>query len=559
MGTSGPSRRHLCFSGLTRAEKDQATGWAGALGFEVHGDLTDHCTQVVADSVCSEKARAAVRMRIPVVSLAWLDESQRRRRPEPERPYLLPPLHKLVIVLTGTSFHTERRAELARAVREAGGALHKELTEECTHLVVADDLETSRKVDACKTHESLQRVHVVSASWLDTCVRGGVCADEQPFLLLRRPPPRVVELRDPDLFLAPCVLYIPPAACADGEHDALVAAARASGATRTPAFGAHVTHVVLGERAARTGPDGGSGGGERGGGGWASLRTVVPGVLLVRARWLLDCAARKLALPTDADYAWTPPKEKENERPGAGKARAPPAPAPAPAPAPPPSARGGGRGHHGHHGAGSSNEASQEPHASAAPRPAGDEGRSFSNVCLLCVDGRRAGGAGAAHADDERLERLLRAAEETHHARVLRGAGAAALDEWVGHRGHACVVAPHGEAGARAASEALRARTRAGGGGTQEAVTLDWLEWSLSFSKAEYTAVHPLFAPLAYALPLPSFGGLRFAFTEYTGKERVLAERLVRRPLLLKPGARGRARPAPAHPSAHALRSPPLR
>mgnify|MGYP003315403237 CR=1 FL=1 len=73
MGTSGPSRRHLCFSGLTRAEKDQATGWAGSLGFEVHGDLTDHCTQVVADSVCSEKARAAVRMRIPVVSLAWLD------------------------------------------------------------------------------------------------------------------------------------------------------------------------------------------------------------------------------------------------------------------------------------------------------------------------------------------------------------------------------------------------------------------------------------------------------------------------------------------------------
>ena len=222
MGTSGPSRRHLCFSGLTRAEKDQATGWAGSLGFEVHGDLTDHCTQVVADSVCSEKARAAVRMRIPVVSLAWLDESQRRRRPEPERPYLLPPLHKLVIVLTGTSFHTERRAELARAVREAGGALHKELTEECTHLVVADDLETSRKVDACKTHESLQRVHVVSASWLDTCVRGGVCADEQPFLLLRRPPPRVVELRDPDLFLAPCVLYIPPAACADGEYRRLV-------------------------------------------------------------------------------------------------------------------------------------------------------------------------------------------------------------------------------------------------------------------------------------------------------------------------------------------------
>ena len=86
-------------------------------------------------------------------------------------------------------------------------------------------------------------------------------------------------------------------------------------------------------------------------------------------------------------------------------------------------------------------------------------------------------------------------------------------------------------------------------------MTLDWLEWSLSFSKAEYTAVHPLFAPLAYALPLPSFGGLKFAFTEYTGKERVLAERLVRRPLLLKPGP---ARPlSPARPSAHALRSPP--
>ena len=134
----------------------------------------------------------------------------------------------------------------------------------------------------------------------------GVCADEQPFLLLRRPPPRVVELRDPDLFLAPCVLFIPPAACADGEHDALVAAARASGATRTPAFGAHVTHVVLGERAARTGPDGGSGGGERGGGGWASLRQVVPGVLLVqgavapRLRGAKARAAHRRRLRVDA-------------------------------------------------------------------------------------------------------------------------------------------------------------------------------------------------------------------------------------------------------------------
>ena len=403
-------------------------------------------------------------------------------------------------------------------MREAGGALQG--ADRGAHLVVADETETSRKVDAARPTR-LQRVYAVSASWSTRARRR--LADEQPFLPLRRPPPRVVELRDPDSSSR--------RACSTSRrrrrrrrHDALVAAARAS-ATRTPAFGAHVTHV-LGERAARTGPDGGSGGARArrlGRCGRRPRRLARAGAVAPRLRG----ASR--ALPIDADYADA--AEGEGERaPGRGRgARRPPQPAPAAAPAP-----GGGGG-----------TAAAATTATTARGAATRRRRSRTRAPRR---GRRRRGPLLL----ERLPALCRRPAPAAAPLMPTTSGRATVARRRGDAPRrACCAArapPRSTSGwpprprvrrraARRGGGAPRrrrcARTRAGGGGT-EAVTLD-LEWSPSFSRPS-TRRSTRLAPLAYALPLPSFGGLKFAFTEYTGKERVLAERLVRRPLLLKTG-----------------------
>ena len=243
----GPSRRHLCSpaspgprgsgdglggrsaSSPRRPDRPLHAGGGGlgVLGEGAGGGAHAHPGRL-ARVARREPAAAAARARAAIPAAA---APQARHRAD------------------GHELPHGRRAELARAVREAGGALHKELTE-CTHLVVADDPETSRKVDAAR-RTSRSSGCVVSASWLDTQVRGGVCADEQLLFLRRRPPPRVVELRDFDLFLAPCVLFGFAGGVRRRRAHVLVAAAARP--TQTPMLGARDARRARRARA-RTGP-----------------------------------------------------------------------------------------------------------------------------------------------------------------------------------------------------------------------------------------------------------------------------------------------------------------
>ena len=99
----------ITVSGLAPEDKDRVIRLAGELGFMYLPVLTapDHnepVTHVVADSVMTSKYREAVRIRVPVVSVRWIDESYARGAALDEGPYLLPPFHKLKIVPTGAHF-----------------------------------------------------------------------------------------------------------------------------------------------------------------------------------------------------------------------------------------------------------------------------------------------------------------------------------------------------------------------------------------------------------------------------------------------------------------------
>ena len=89
----------------------------------------------------------------------------------------------------------------------------------------------------------------------------------------------------------------------------------------------------------------------------------------------------------------------------------------------------------------------------------------------------------------------------------------AALSGFANFRGASYVVAPHGCDGHAAAREALRARAKARGVKDGVAVTLDWLEESLSRGERMDERKHVLFTPLPHELPLKGFENLRFCAT----------------------------------------------
>ena len=74
---------------------------ASRMGFTYQGDLTEGCTHLVADTVRSQKYQMAIRLRIPVVSLAWITDSADRGELLKEDSYLLRPLHNLRIASSG--------------------------------------------------------------------------------------------------------------------------------------------------------------------------------------------------------------------------------------------------------------------------------------------------------------------------------------------------------------------------------------------------------------------------------------------------------------------------
>ena len=174
----------------------------------------------------------------------------------------------------------------------------------------------------------------------------------------------------------------------------------------------------------------------------------------------------------------------------------------------------------------------------------GDGSRCFEGSCVLVLrpetpaaeagtaaSGSAAGKATTTRADaadeeDRHAEDLLRrVSKEGGHVLFhtfegeFQGGGcsntsaSAALGTFANFSGDSYVVAPHGCDGHAAAREALRARAKARGVKDGLAVTLDWLEESLSKGERTDERKHVLFTPLPHELPLEGFKNLRFCAT----------------------------------------------
>lgn len=106
------------------------------LGGRMDGAFTGEVTHLVTESVTTDKYRMAVEMRVPVVQPLWVEDSARLCSWQPEEPYLLRPLHRLVITVSGPTFNAAVRRDVERLVRRAGGEYSRALETRITHLVV---------------------------------------------------------------------------------------------------------------------------------------------------------------------------------------------------------------------------------------------------------------------------------------------------------------------------------------------------------------------------------------------------------------------------------------
>ncbi|EOD24710.1 hypothetical protein EMIHUDRAFT_206802 [Emiliania huxleyi CCMP1516] len=318
------SKLIVCTSGLEPDRKRDLQRHTPTLNIEVVPDLTPECTHLVADTVLSEKYLAAVTWRIPVVSYEWVEASLTNGEPIDEEEYLLRPLHRLVICLSGLSFSTADRHSIEALVQREGGAYSASLDRHCTHLVT--DSASGDKYMKCCAESTLQHVRIVTPAWLADSIARGACANGNDFAVRAPPPssgmraaapapldavfgPRLCAQAVPQLFLSDCVLHFPESASAAPLLVCLRRLARGCGVTVAEHPSGWVTHIVLGDTA---GSDAAV---------WTELQATCPLAKLVSHVWLTE----KHALTgthnflRDSLLLWvhphaTPPADAVNER-----------------------------------------------------------------------------------------------------------------------------------------------------------------------------------------------------------------------------------------------------
>ena len=251
-------------SGLSRSAKEAVFRAGECLGLTICQTFNDSTTHLVTDTVTSDKYRAAVGRALPVVQADWVLHSAEEGTLLAEAPYLLPPLHRLHVAVSGSGFNEEVRERIKMLVEGLGGIYERALTESCTHLVV--ETPTGDKFVACCSFKALGSVIVVSCGWLEECVRSGVCVGEAPFMMARQEPP-----------MSSAVLHLIPESASEDDVQVMQRAVRVYrmwhahvcactrththihiragactqtcklGAIRVDRLGSNVTHIMMGK------------------------------------------------------------------------------------------------------------------------------------------------------------------------------------------------------------------------------------------------------------------------------------------------------------------------
>ena len=176
----------LCSSGLDAPQKKLLTRVAADLGARVLPDFTIECTHLVSDTVLTEKYRMAIKRRMPVVSLLWLEASRDAGTFVPEEDYLLKALHNLVITLSGASFDSRSRQLIKELVNCAGGTYQAVLCSKTTHLVA--DCAHGSKYESVLNNKRFLHVRTVSPAWLAASLAQHTCVDSKEYPLMPAAP-----------------------------------------------------------------------------------------------------------------------------------------------------------------------------------------------------------------------------------------------------------------------------------------------------------------------------------------------------------------------------------
>lgn len=508
---SGPPPLTVSTSGLDSSKKHAVHSHAAALGIVVMPDLTAACTHLVADTVLSDKYLVAVQMRIPVVSVEWMEASACHGEPLAEEDYLLRPLHRLVVCLSGPSFGGHDRQVIESLVRREGGTYSRTLDSQVTHLVV--DAAAGEKYLLCCSDPQVAHVRVVSPAWLAACLSRGICADAADFRMHPAGPapaqldcsfgPRLLAQSVPELYLSGCVLYIPDRACGAPAHARLVRAARSGGATSVDTPSAWVTHIVLGD----------AGGSDASA--WADVKAACPCARLISHEWLLQCDRLRTFLHP-AEYEWAPQRKPGSAaRAGAHAGPAAGLRADQDGSAPPRLDR--------------PQERQLRPAAellppgpvTTEPPPPSPEHIFLRGTCLLWVHALRAPQGGP------RAELLRRA--EASGAIILETSGGNLPVEWRPFTGRAYAIADHGADGAALAEQAVAVRQLDGAGRKTRAASWEWLDESLAAGRILSVSEHVVLRPIEHGLPLPGFHAVKVSLTGFPhdSHEKRLAQRLL--------------------------------
>eukprot|EP00960_Hanusia_phi_P073499 768027-Hanusia_phi.AAC.4 len=173
----GEELKVVCLSGFTRKRKEELSKLSEDLGARVVGDFTSGVSVLVADSLRSRKARAALGRRVRgeqmvlVVGESWLEESRKSRR-------FLEPWDFRLTILDGLSVYIVRPQLLS--VAKLLGAQPVDRIDNACNLVVAP--ERQERLVVRKTSDL--RIPLVKEEWFGQCVEEGCVQDYHEFLIL---------------------------------------------------------------------------------------------------------------------------------------------------------------------------------------------------------------------------------------------------------------------------------------------------------------------------------------------------------------------------------------
>ena len=172
----------LSVTGVNSTEEKAIKQNLRALGCKFEPNLTQKTSCLIVKKVGSAKYKAASdQLGIPMITMQWLEDCVTKGELLSYDDYKAPPFLGLTVCCT--QVEPEDRAKIQELVEAYGGLYSADLVDgECTHLVAVE-----AKGDKYNAAKHWGNVHIVSAAWIEECVKRERWVQELPYLIVLSP------------------------------------------------------------------------------------------------------------------------------------------------------------------------------------------------------------------------------------------------------------------------------------------------------------------------------------------------------------------------------------